>query len=189
MKGLPTYFGEIAVHEGYISEETLNETLELQKLYRKPTLFGEILLEKCMLTKEHISKILKLQQSFKSKLENEYFAHLTLKKKILTSKQIWELRKKYYEDSLQGKCNTLATIAVMENYVSMPILKEMILQSEEYQYFNKLKKDGKSAIGDYEIIGNIINLKKSNIYKAIQVGLERIVAVKALIKEIGRAHV
>ena len=177
MNGVSIRFGDIAVHEGYIHEETLKECLELQKLYREPTLLGEILVEKGYLTPKHIERILKVQKYSKTLLENEYFSHIALKKKYLTTKQLRELRRKFAFETAKGNSPTLASVAVSEEYLSMQIV-EMILKEAEYQHFLKLKQKNMSALGGYELIGHIIKLKRASLYKAIQVELERVVAMK-----------
>ncbi len=181
MKGIPIYFGEIAIQERYIDEAMLQECLELQKLYRKPIPIGEILKEKSYLRDEDLTRILKIQQAYKTKLESEYFANIALKMGFLTSQQIRELRNKFSEESEIG-IGSLSELAVQQELMTEPMVEE-ILNSQEYKYFLKLKAQGKSIISNYELIGNIIKLKKSIIYKAIQVELSRLVAVKTLLPE------
>lgn len=182
MKGIPINFGEIAIQEGYIDESMLKESLELQKLQKKPTSIGEILIEKQWMLPADVARVLKIQQGYKIKLENEYFAHVALKKKLLTGKQVHELRKKLTAEAMEGRPTSLSAFAVSQNYLSLPLVEE-ITKDEEYQYFVNLKRKGKSTIAGYEIVGNVINLKKTLIYKAIQTELDRPVAIKTLQKE------
>ncbi len=182
MKGIPIFFGEIAIEEGYIDEEMLREGLEIQKLQKKPVLLGEIFLAKGWMLPEHITRILKIQQNYKNKLENEYFAHIAMKKKLLTLKQVHELRKKLAVESAEGRMTNMANLVMNDNSLSLPLVEE-IIKDTEYQYFYNLRKQQKSQIGNYELVGNVINLKKTVIYKAIQTELERVVAVKVLQKE------
>lgn len=182
MSGIPIYFGEIAKAEGYITDRTLKECLEIQKKHAKSTLIGEIFIEKGFLAEEHVTRVLKLQQTYKGKLENEYFAHIALKKKYLNAKQIWELRKKYFQEITNKRHTTFATLAVTNNFLAMPIVEE-IIKSQEYKYFNNAKKQGITNIAGYELVGSIIKLKRTAIYKAIQIELDRLVAIKTLLRE------
>ncbi len=182
MSGIPSYFGEIAIQEQYIDEQILEECLALQKLYRKPTPLGEILKEKGYLLDEHINRILKIQQAFRTKLESEYFANIAFKMKYLTVFQLRELRNKFSDDISEGLNNNLAKLALEHKYITGPMVEE-ISKSAEYKYFVKLKSQGRSTIANYELVGTVVKLKKSVIFKAIQVELDRTVAVKALLKE------
>lgn len=182
MKAIPIQFGEIAVQEGYTQSKNVKECLELQNLYRKPTPIGEIMVEKGFLKAEQVAQILKLQATNKNKLDSEYFAHLALKRKILTSKQMQNLRRQYMLEMAKGNPTILANLAVSNQYLLQPAVEDLV-KSPEYQHFAKLKKAGKTFLGGYELVGQVIKLKKTTIYKAIQVELERLVAVKILLPE------
>ena len=187
MQGIPVLFGEIAINEGYITSTTLTECLELQKLYRQPVLLGEILIEKGYLSKEHVDRIYRKQQIYQTKLDNEYFAHLVIKKKLLSSKQLLQLRKRYGKETAGDTPIPLHALAVGSEYLAMPVVEE-IMKSSEYQYFRKAKLQGKTVIGCYELVGSIVKLKKTMIYRAIQVELDRLVAIKTLAKEFENAQ-
>jgi hypothetical protein len=182
MKSMPIQFGDIAVQEGYIQSKVLKECLEVQQLYRKPTPVGEIMLEKGLLRAEQVTQILKLQQTYKNRLDSEYLAHLALKRKLITGKQMQNLRRQYMIELAKGNASNLGSLAVSNQYLLQPAVEELI-KSPEYQHFTKLKKAGKTFLGGYELVGQIIKLKKTTIYKAIQVELERLVAVKILLPE------
>ncbi|HON44276.1 MAG: serine/threonine protein kinase [Planctomycetes bacterium] len=182
MNGIPTYFGEIALQERYIDENILHECLELQKICRQPVLLGEIFVQKGFMDAEHVMRILKLQENFKNKLQNEYLAHILLKKKLITSKQLQELRRKYAQEVLTGNATTFANLAI-EAKILNHTLVENLMKDEEYVYIENLKKQGKTSIAGYELVGKITQLRKAEIYKAIQVNLDRLVSIKALLKE------
>lgn len=182
MNGIPLYFGEIAIQEHFLVENILNECLRIQSLYREHILLGEILVQKGILTAEQVMQILKLQENYRVKLQNEYFVNVVLKKKLLTNQQVWNIRRQHSQDLIDGKNTTFAEIAVNLKIIEEPLVKE-IENDEEYQYFLSLKKQGKTSIGGYELIGRVLPLRKAMIYKAIQADLDRIVAVKILNKE------
>ncbi|NUM36209.1 MAG: serine/threonine protein kinase [Candidatus Brocadiae bacterium] len=182
MKGIPIFFGEIAIEEGYIDQDMLKEALEIQKLQKKPVLIGEIIIAKGWMLPDHVVRILKIQQGYKNKLENEYFAHIAMKKKLLTGKQVHELRKKLALEAAEGRTTNMANLVMNDNSLSLPLVED-IIKDQEYQYFYNLRKQQKSLIANYELVGNVIQLKKTVIYKAIQTELERLVAVKVLQKE------
>lgn len=183
MKGIPYFFGEIAIQENFIDATILRECLEIQKIQRKPIVIGEILRDKGYLTDEYIQRILQIQHFYRTKLENEYFATLAFKLKYIKALQLRELRNQLNDEVGENpQAVNLAQLAVERSYISQPVVDE-ILRSPEYKYFTKLKSQNKSTIGNYELVGVVIRLKKSIIYKAIQTELDRVVAVKTLIKE------
>lgn len=182
MKVIPNYFGEIVVSEGYVNKKVVVECLGTQKLYREPKLIGEVMKEKGLLSDEQIQRVLKMQAIYRTKLDNEYFAHIAFKKRVLNSAQIKQLRKRHEEESLQGKLLNFASIAMMDNYIVREKVEE-IIKDPEFQYFRQLKSQGKSVIRGYELVGVLNKVKKASIYKAIQVELDRLVVVKVLSNE------
>lgn len=182
MKGIPIFFGEIAIAEGYIDESMLQEVLDIQRLQKKNALLGDIFLEKGYMLPDHVARILKIQQGYKNKLENEYFSHVAMKKKLLTEKQVHELRKKLAIEAAEGRMTNMASLVMNNSSLSLPLVEE-IIKDQEYQYFYNLRRHQQSLIGNYELVGNVIQLKKTIIYKAIQTELERLVAIKVLLKE------
>ncbi|WP_372370092.1 serine/threonine protein kinase [Candidatus Uabimicrobium sp. HlEnr_7] len=182
MKVIPNYFGEIVVSEGYVSQKVVVECLNTQKLYREPKLIGEVMKEKGLLSDEQIQRVLKMQTIYRTKLDNEYFAHIAFKSRVLNSNQVKQLRKRHENESLQGKLLNFASIAMMDNYIVREKVEEIIKDSE-FQHFRKLKSTGKSTVRGYELVGILNKVKKASIYKAIQVELDRLVVVKVLSPE------
>ena len=182
MKVIPIEFGEIAIQEKYVDRPMLQQCLERQKSSRKNIPIGELMVEQGALSAEQVGNVLKLQQIYKSKLETEYFAHLALKKKVLTTKQLKELRRQYHQEVAKGNPANLANLTLKSLGSAMPLIEE-IIKSQDYQAILKLKKQGKTTLGRYELVGQVIKLKRATIFKAIQVELDRLIAIKLLAAE------
>lgn len=182
MKKIPVLFGEIASYEGYVEAEIVEECVQLQKLYRNPTKIGEILEGKGLLTSEQVAHILNRQIFYKTILQNEYFANLILKKKLLPVKQLRDVRKKFFEEAANGNWLTLAHLAVKNQSLPKPIVEEL-LKSPEFQYILRLKKQGKATLDGYELVGNITKMRRAVLFKALQIELDRLVAIKVLGRE------
>ncbi len=183
MKIIPTYFGEIAISEGYINRKTLEECIVKYNLRKgQSRLLGEYMVKLGLLTQEQVERILKMQKIYKTRLDNEYFFHVGLKSKVLDYSQVRDLNKKYAKEAAYGNYLNVANLAIQEGYIPLNKAEE-IVKSQEYQYFSQLKKQGKSVLRGYELVGSIVKLKRTMLYKGIQVELDRVVAVKVLSSE------
>ncbi|MDP7035094.1 MAG: FHA domain-containing serine/threonine-protein kinase [Planctomycetota bacterium] len=173
-------FGRIALLNRMLTEEQLTECLREQKETDSCEPLGELLVRKKYLTEEQRNLLLKIQwtdvgekeHSFAVKKKEYIFAKLSLKKGYVTEAQVMECLKIQSQCEQEGLPLALDELLEKKGYISK-------IQMEEI-----LRQQGTEGVGykieGYEIIGMIGHGGMGAVYKARQLSMDRIVAVKIL---------
>ena len=177
------FFGQIAILKRAITLEQLDECLRLQKRMSPPRRIGEILVEQGYLKQEDVDNVLVVQEKSKGKddsvlqLDDDTLEQLTIAKGFVSQRQVKEAKK--YQENLraQGKAMSLGEAMVAKRLITVTQLKRLRVDSEEGE-------EKYPELEGYKIVKKIRKGGMGTVYKANQVSMDRIVALKILAPEL-----
>ncbi|MBI4617362.1 MAG: protein kinase [Planctomycetes bacterium] len=174
-------FGEIALSNNMITEEMLEECLRYQEDVDPAKVIGQILLEKGYLSSEQIDLVLKIQNTARSAqdrkvkeqiAEDEQLVQHILERSFATREEIDEcvhLQQKTRKNS--GKLVPLGELLLRKKYIThshLDVVRNLLSGGEFPQ------------VSGYKIIAKLSKGGMGYLYKARQISMDRIVALKVL---------
>lgn len=168
-------FGEIAIKRGYITFEKLRECLDIQHKLRslgcEPKRIDEILLEKGYITREQAQAILSEPRTARAPLPRAEakLGEIAIRKRYITEAQLKEALE---IQAAQGNRQKLGEILLEKGFITREQLDHLLLLAA--------RASAPIEIAGYEIIGKIGTGGMGAVYKARQISIDRIVAIKIL---------
>lgn len=184
MANNPEFFGQIAIRKNFVSLEQLDKCLRLQKRMHPPLRIGEILLEQKCLSQAQLDDVLaaQLRQPGKDELiliDDETLEKTVLVKGIASKKHLKEARRIQTALKQQGQKKNLAEIMLERKFISITQLRRINnapKKNDEDEEYPKIE--------GYDIIKKIRKGGMGTVYKARQMSMDRIIALKVLAPEL-----
>jgi hypothetical protein len=127
----PHLVGQIAVAEGLITAETLEECIQLQSSEASRSALGEILVRKGHLTLEQLDWVLSIQRTRFQRISSDparggLFGQIALRLDYITSDQLNECLRAQQEAQESGSSLLLGQILIRKDYLSSEQFLEVL---------------------------------------------------------------